>query len=59
MAKLALLLIKIMQYGIVQFLLYEYLDKNSKLCKNTKHSLLIINLHEHIHRHIHLSNFLI
>ena len=38
MAKLALLLIKFMKYGIVQFLLYEYLEESQ--------SCVIINLHE-------------
>ena len=36
------------KYGIVQFLFYEYIYiEKSKLCINTKHSLLIIYLHEH------------
>ena len=43
--KLALLLIKFMKYGIVTFLLYEYLEKSPN-CITTKHSSLIINLNE-------------
>ena len=47
MAKLAPLLIKFMKYGIVQFLLYEYLEESPKYVYiYTKHLLLIINLHE-------------
>ena len=43
--KLALLRIRFMKYGIVQFLLYEYLEKSPN-CVYNKHSSLIINLHE-------------
>ena len=46
-AKLALLLIKCTLYGIVQFLLYEYLEERLNCVYiYTKHSSLIINLHE-------------
>ena len=58
-AKLALLLIRFMKSGIVQFLLYEHLEK-SKLGIYTKHSSLIINLHEqHMYIYLNLFNFLI
>ena len=42
--KLAMLLINIIKFGIVQFLLCEYLETN--LCVYSKHSMLIIILHE-------------
>ena len=45
-AKWSLLLIKIMKYGIVQFVCYIIITGKSKLWINTKYSLLKINLHE-------------
>ena len=45
MAKLALLLFKLMKYGFVQFS-YMNIRGKSKICIYTKHLLLIINLHE-------------
>ena len=56
-AKLALLLIKFMKFGIVQFLFHDYLEEspNCVYIPNIHHLKLICMKS----RHIHLSNFLL
>ena len=53
-AKLALLLINTIKYGIIKFLLYVFLLGKFKPCIYTKHSLLIINVYEQ-HRFVYFS----